>query len=83
MKIYLSVFPERKEKEIINFLNKNSYKIKRDLIKRTFLRHLPQKIIFYSSSAMKEAEKVLKLIDEIEKEDSTQTERSENRKISS
>lgn len=81
MKVYLSVFPEKNEREIINFLNRNNFKIKKEIIKRLFLRHLPRKIIFYPSSAMKDADKVLKLIDEIEKKNSTSTTRPENREV--
>lgn len=73
MKVYLSIFPEVKEKEIINFLNKNSFKIKQDIIKRVFLRYLPSKIIFYPSSVMKNADQVLRLIDEISKEEENST----------
>lgn len=74
MKVYLSIFPEVKEKEIIKLLNKNSFKIKQDMIKRVFLRYLPNKIIFYSSSVMKNADQVLRLIDEINKEENSTSE---------
>lgn len=67
MKVYLSIFPEEKEREILSFLNENSFKIKQDIIKKNFLRYLPSKIIFYSSNIIKDANQVLNLIDEFDK----------------
>ncbi len=64
-KVYLSIFPEKERKEIINYFNKNSQKIKNYLKEQVFLRHLPSKIVFYPSDEIAEAQKVLKLINEI------------------
>lgn len=69
LKIYLSIFPENKEKEIIKFLNQNQKKIKNEIKENVYLRYLPSKIVFYSSSAFKEADEVLKLIDKISNEE--------------
>lgn len=68
MKVYLSVFPEKEAKEIINFFNKVSSKIKNELKKRVFLRYLPSKIVFHLTRAISEGEKVLKLINEVSSE---------------
>lgn len=78
MKIYLSVFPENKASEIINYLNKKQKTIKEEIKKNIFLRHLPSKVIFYPSFEFKEAEKVLKLINETSEKEG----RSKNRKNS-
>ncbi|MCS7200567.1 MAG: ribosome-binding factor A [Patescibacteria group bacterium] len=70
MKIFLSIFPDNKEKEVISFLNRNSFKIREEIVERVFLRYLPRKVFFYPSGVIREATKVLELIDEIsEKEE--------------
>lgn len=68
LKIYLSVFPENKEKEVIKFFNQNQKKIKKEIKENIYLRYLPSKIIFYPSKAFKEAEEVLKMINKISEE---------------
>ncbi len=69
MKVYLSVFPETKTKEIIKYLNREQKAIKNEIIDNLYLRYLPSKIIFYPSFEFKEAQEVLNLIDEITKEE--------------
>lgn len=65
LRVYLSIFPEEEKKQIIQFLNKISSKIKKELKNSLFLRYLPSKIIFYPSEEIAEAQKVLELINEI------------------
>jgi ribosome-binding factor A len=62
MKIYLSIYPEKEIKKIINYLNKRQNKIKEEIKNNIYLRYLPSEVIFYPSFEFKEAEKVLKLI---------------------
>ncbi len=71
MKIYLSIYPEKETKNLIDYLNKKQNKIKEEIKKNIHLKYLPSKIIFYPSFEFKEASEVLKLIDEIEKEENT------------
>jgi len=64
MKIYLSIYPEKEIKKVIDYLNKRQKKIKEEIKRNIYLRYLPSEVIFYPSFEFKEAEKVLKLIDE-------------------
>jgi ribosome-binding factor A len=64
MKVYLSIFPEKETSYIINYLNKRQKKIKEEIKNNVYLRYLPSQVIFYPSSEFREAEKVLKLINE-------------------
>lgn len=68
MKIYLSIFPEKEIKFIINYLNKISRTIINDLKQELYFRYLPSKIIFYPSYEFKRGEEILRLIDEVAKE---------------
>jgi ribosome-binding factor A len=69
MKVYLSIYPEKKTKRVIDYLNKRQNKIKEEIKRNIYLRYLPSEVIFYPSFEFKEAEKVLKLIDENSKEE--------------
>jgi ribosome-binding factor A len=69
MKIYLSVYPEKETKKVIDYLNKRQKKIEEEIKSNVYLRYLPSKVIFYPSFEFKEAEKVLKLINESAKEE--------------
>jgi ribosome-binding factor A len=69
IKIYLSVFPEEKTKEIINYLNKKQRTIKNKIIENVYLRHLPSKVLLYASFEFKKAQKVLELINEVTKQE--------------
>lgn len=69
MKIYLSIFPEQKTKEIIKYLNNKQKTIKKEIIENLYLRHLPSKVIFYPSYEFRKAQEVLNLIDEIAKKE--------------
>jgi len=64
MKVYLSVFPEKEAKYTIDYFNKKQKKIKEEIKNNLYLRHLPSQIIFYPSFEFKQAEEVLKLINE-------------------
>ena len=69
MKIYLSIFPEKERDYIINYLNKRQKKIKEEIKKSVYLRHLPSEVVFYPSFEFEIAEEVLKLIDESTKKE--------------
>ena len=69
MKVYLSVFPEKEIKDIIDYLNKKQKTIKDEIRKNIYLRYLPSKVVFYPSFEFKLAERVLKLIDESTKKE--------------
>jgi ribosome-binding factor A len=69
MKIYLSVFPEAKTKEIINYFNRKQKTIKEEIIENVYLRYLPSKIVFYPSFEFKKAQQVLDLINEATKQE--------------
>lgn len=62
MKIYLSVFPDKNEWQIIQYLNSINFKIKKECLNLLHFRHLPQKIIFKTSKSIKEGDELLKLI---------------------
>lgn len=67
VKIYVSVIPESREKDIFNILNKKIYGIQQFLNKRLRMRVIP-KIIFYREEKEKEADRVDKLLNEIKKD---------------
>jgi hypothetical protein len=46
MNIYLSIFPEKFTKEVINLLKKEERKLKKFLKLSKILRYLPKKYIF-------------------------------------
>jgi len=69
MKAYLSIFPEKHSKDLINYFNKNQRSILNEIKKNLYLRYLPSKIIFFPSWEFKIADKVLKIIDETSKEE--------------
>jgi hypothetical protein len=67
LKIWLSVFPESKEDEVIKFLRVMKKKIK-DSLRVLRLRYLPKDIEIYSSSLFKEAGEVIKFLEEMKNE---------------
>jgi len=68
MRIYLSIYPKIYEKETIKYFNEISRGIIKEIRENIYLRYLPSKVIFYSSDEFEIADKVLKLIKEIEDE---------------
>ncbi len=78
MKVYLSIFPEKERKEVIEYFNKISKTIKNELKENVYLRHLPSKIVFYPSDEFIEAQKIFEIIDkikdEIKEKENTRTE---------
>lgn len=68
LKVFLSVFPEEKTEEFINFLQNLEDTLRKELKDKVWLRHLPSKIVFYPSFEFKEAEKVYKILEEVKKE---------------
>ena len=67
-KVYISVLPDEKSSEVMDFLKKNIYHIQQELNKRLCIRRVP-KIIFYHETKTGEAGKIEKLIEEIHKRD--------------
>ncbi|GBD34883.1 Ribosome-binding factor A [bacterium HR35] len=65
LKVFLSIFPESKAKQLISFFQKNEKSIRKELKENVYLRHLPAKIVFYQSFEFKEAEKVYRLLNKI------------------
>jgi ribosome-binding factor A len=78
MKVYLSIFPEEKANNLIKYLNKRQKTIKDEIRKNIYLRYLPSKVVFYPSSEFRQAEEVLKLIDEAKEEITKKEKRFEN-----
>ncbi|MBU4022855.1 30S ribosome-binding factor RbfA [Patescibacteria group bacterium] len=67
-KVYISIFPNEKSVEVMDFLKKNIYHIQQELNKRLCIRRVP-KIVFYREIKTEEAGKIEKLIGEIHKDD--------------
>jgi|FaiFalDrversion2_1042247.scaffolds.fasta_scaffold01064_3 ribosome-binding factor A len=62
MNIYLSIFPEKFTKEVINLLKKEERKLKNILKLSKILRYLPKKIYFYNLANLKLLEEVDKIL---------------------
>lgn len=69
LRVYLSVFPEEKRNEFISYFQKISSTLKNELKREVYLRHLPSKIVFYTSKEFKEAERVYKILEKIKNEE--------------
>jgi len=69
MKVYLSVYPETETRQMIDYLNKKQKEIKEEIKKNIYLRYLPSQVVFSPSFEFREAEKILKLIDENSKKE--------------
>lgn len=72
MKIYLSVFPQQKSREVVDFFNKMQKEIKNEIKENIYLRHLPSQLRFFSSSAFEEADRVFRLLEKIKNEEKNQ-----------
>lgn len=68
MKVYLSVFPQEKTKEVVDYFNKIHKEIKNEIKENVYLRHLPSQIKFFSSSVFEEAEQVFRLLEKLKNE---------------
>lgn len=68
MKVFLSIYPLNFAKNTIEYLNKISRSILKEVKENIYLRHLPSKIIFYSTEVFNQADQILKLIKEVENE---------------
>ncbi|MEA3452757.1 MAG: 30S ribosome-binding factor RbfA [Patescibacteria group bacterium] len=67
-KIFISVMPEEKRKEVLDFLKKDIYHIQQELNKRLYLKKIPR-IVFYEESKVEEAARIEELISKIHKND--------------
>ena len=68
-KVYVSVFPEKKSKEVFLFLNKEIFNIQQLLNKRLKMRPIP-KIIFIQEKKVQKTEKVEEILESIKKTES-------------
>ncbi|MGC8981401.1 MAG: ribosome-binding factor A [Minisyncoccia bacterium] len=62
MKVLISIYPDKKAKELIKELNKNQNKIKNELKERVYLRYLPKNIKFVYSSDLKDMEEIDRIL---------------------
>lgn len=67
VKIYVSVMPDSKQKEVLDNLNRNIYHIQQILNKKVKIRRVP-KIILCDDKSAKHAGKVEELLHDIEEE---------------
>ena len=67
MKIWLSIYPREKEKDIIKELSNNQKKII-SYLKKLKLKYLPRKIIFIPSDIFARASEIYKIINETQEE---------------
>jgi ribosome-binding factor A len=65
-KIFISVMPEEKRKEILDFLKKDIYHIQQELNKRLYLKKIPR-IVFQEEGKVEEAARIEELISKIHK----------------
>lgn len=68
VKIFISVIPEEKRKEVLESLRKNIYYIQHRLNKKLFLRRIPR-ITFCEEKTVTKAARIEELISEIHKND--------------
>ena len=67
-RVYISVMPETKSRQVMGVLNKRIYSIQQELNKRLKMRPIP-KIIFVEERITREAAKIEELLEKIHKED--------------
>jgi len=67
-KIFISVMPKEKRKEVLDFLKKDIYHIQQELNKRVYLRKIPR-IVFQEEAKVEEAARIEELISKIHKND--------------
>jgi len=67
-KIFISVMPKEKRKEVLDFLKKDIYHIQQELNKRLYLRKIPR-IVFQEEAKVEEAARIEELISKIHKND--------------
>ncbi|HDJ30483.1 30S ribosome-binding factor RbfA [bacterium] len=65
-KVYVSVIPQEKSKEVLSILNKKVFDIQQKLNRRLRMRPVP-KIIFVEEKETKKAQEIEKLLEEIKK----------------
>lgn len=69
-RIFISVFPENKEQEIIAFLNKKIYFLQQKINRRLKMRPLPR-LVFVLEEMTVEAGKIEELLEKLKKEENT------------
>jgi len=65
-KVFISIMPEEKSPEIMDFLKKNIYHIQQELNNKLFIKRVP-KIAFYPETKTAQAGKIEELIEKIHK----------------
>jgi len=65
-KVFISVMPGERSKEVLDFFRKNIYHIQQELNKKLFLKKIPR-IVFWEEKRVEEAARIEKLISEIHK----------------
>ncbi|MCD6549950.1 30S ribosome-binding factor RbfA [bacterium] len=65
-KVYISILPQEKSKEVLSILNKKIFDIQQELNSRLRMRPVP-KIIFIEEKETKKAQEIEKLLEEIKK----------------
>jgi len=67
-KIFISVMPEERRGEVLDFLKKDIYHIQQELNKRLYLKRIPR-IVFYEEAKVEEAARIEELISKIHRND--------------
>lgn len=67
-KVFISVMPKEKRKEVLDFLKKDIYYIQQKLNKRLYLRKIPR-IVFQEEVKVEGAARIEELISKIHKND--------------
>jgi len=65
-KVFISVLPEQKNSEVMDFLKKNIYHIQQELNHTLFIKRVP-KIVFHQEKKTVQAGKIEELLEEIHK----------------
>ncbi|MCD6232922.1 30S ribosome-binding factor RbfA [bacterium] len=65
-KVYISVFPEKKAKTILDILKRNIYTLQKSLDRKLRMRRIP-KIVFFEDKGAKHQEEVEKILEKIKK----------------
>ena len=66
-RVFVSVLPEEKTKDVLNVLSKNVYELQQILNRKLIMRPIP-KIIFIGEGKTKEAARVEEILEQLKKE---------------
>mgnify|MGYP000327141073 CR=1 FL=1 len=65
-KVYISVFPEKKAKTILDILKRNIYALQKSLDRKLRMRRIP-KIVFFEDKEEEKAAKIEQILDNLDK----------------